>query len=161
MRWLLSFLLFAFASSVQALSTTGNRLLVVVDNIADKDKYSQFWKDLECKTCPCEEFNNLTDEIYSKRLRPEVRDSQIARSLSFQARRSCLRPPHPSSQQVQGTGTQPLAEPSRQVHREQWKHSPNTLWRRLDTIFASVRLARVRHYSSSREERSRGRPLQL
>ncbi|PSK42540.1 hypothetical protein B9Z65_4454 [Elsinoe australis] len=49
MRWLLSFLLFAFASSVQALSTTGNRLLVVVDNIADKDKYSQFWKDLESR----------------------------------------------------------------------------------------------------------------
>ncbi|KAF4548297.1 Oligosaccharyltransferase 48 kDa subunit beta-like protein [Elsinoe fawcettii] len=49
MRWLSLFLLLAAAGLVQALSTTGNRLLVVVDDIADKDKYSQFWKDLESR----------------------------------------------------------------------------------------------------------------
>ncbi|KAG8625265.1 hypothetical protein KVT40_007016 [Elsinoe batatas] len=49
MRWLLSSLLLAAAGLVQALSTTGNRLLVVVDDIADKDKYSKFWTDLESR----------------------------------------------------------------------------------------------------------------
>ena len=49
MRWLISTLLFALLGTVQALSSTGTRLLVVIDDIADKDKYSQFWGDLECK----------------------------------------------------------------------------------------------------------------
>ena len=30
-----------------ALSATGNRLLVILDDVADKDKYSQFWDDLQ------------------------------------------------------------------------------------------------------------------
>jgi len=32
---------------VSALSATGGRLLVVLDDVADKDKYSQFWGDLQ------------------------------------------------------------------------------------------------------------------
>lgn len=32
---------------VNALSATGGRLLVVLDDVADKDKYSQFWGDLQ------------------------------------------------------------------------------------------------------------------
>ena len=49
MRWLLSGLLLALLGTVQALSTTGNRLLVVIDDVADKDLYSKFWTDLECE----------------------------------------------------------------------------------------------------------------
>jgi len=49
MRWFLSWLLLAFVSLVGALSSSGNRLLVVLEDAAEKDKYSQLWGDLECK----------------------------------------------------------------------------------------------------------------
>lgn len=32
---------------VNALSSTGSRLLVILDDVADKDKYSKFWGDLQ------------------------------------------------------------------------------------------------------------------
>lgn len=47
MRTLLSFLLLALASVVAAISTSGNRLLVVLDDVADKATYSKFFADLE------------------------------------------------------------------------------------------------------------------
>ena len=47
MRWLFPVLLVGLLSLVQALSSTGNRLLVVIEEAAEKDKYSQFWGDLE------------------------------------------------------------------------------------------------------------------
>ena len=47
MRWLTSALLLAVLGTVQALSSTGNRLLVVIDQLEDKAKYSNFWSDLE------------------------------------------------------------------------------------------------------------------
>lgn len=47
MRSLVSLGLLLIASVVSALSTTGDRLLVVLDNVADKASYSQFLGDLE------------------------------------------------------------------------------------------------------------------
>lgn len=47
MRWFLSFLLLCFSGAVHALSTSGNRLLVVLEEAAEKDAYSTFWSDLE------------------------------------------------------------------------------------------------------------------
>ena len=47
MRWLLSFLLLTLLSLVQALSSSGNRLLVVIEEASEKSKYSKFWNDLE------------------------------------------------------------------------------------------------------------------
>ncbi len=47
MRWLLPFFLVALLSLVQALSSSGNRLLVVIEEAAEKSKYSKFWTDLE------------------------------------------------------------------------------------------------------------------
>lgn len=47
MRWLFSFLALALVGLVQALSSSGNRLLVVVEEAAEKAKYSTFWSDLE------------------------------------------------------------------------------------------------------------------
>jgi len=47
MRWLLSFLVLGLLGLTQALSSSGNRLLVVIEEAAEKDKYSQFWGDLE------------------------------------------------------------------------------------------------------------------
>ena len=47
MRWLFSFALVALLGIAQALSSTGNRLLVVLEDLGDKSKYSKFWTDLE------------------------------------------------------------------------------------------------------------------
>ena len=47
MRWLLTFLVASLAGLTYGLSSTGNRLLVVIDDVADQSKYSQFWGDLE------------------------------------------------------------------------------------------------------------------
>lgn len=50
---LLVLLLLALSSVVHALSSTGNRLLVVTDDPAiDKEKYSTFWRDLESMCTP-------------------------------------------------------------------------------------------------------------
>ena len=49
MRWLFSFFLLTLLGLVQALSSSGNRLLVVIEEAAEKSKYSKFWTDLEGK----------------------------------------------------------------------------------------------------------------
>lgn len=47
MRWLLSILLLGLLGAVNALSSSGNRLLVVLSDLAEKDSFSQFFGDLE------------------------------------------------------------------------------------------------------------------
>lgn len=47
MRWLLSFLLLGLLSIVQAASSSGNKLLVVLEELAEKSKYSKYLADLE------------------------------------------------------------------------------------------------------------------
>ncbi|KAI9784549.1 MAG: oligosaccharyl transferase glycoprotein complex, beta subunit [Candelina submexicana] len=52
MRWLFSVGLLALtllAAWVQALSTSGTRLLVVLDDSTEKGSYSKFWEDLEAR----------------------------------------------------------------------------------------------------------------
>ncbi|KAE9973203.1 hypothetical protein BLS_003724 [Venturia inaequalis] len=49
MRWLFSFLLLWLSATVSALSATGNRVLVVLEEATAKDKYSSFWGDLEAR----------------------------------------------------------------------------------------------------------------
>lgn len=49
MKSFLSLLLLGLISLVQALSSTGNRLLVVLEEASDKSKYSAFFGDLECE----------------------------------------------------------------------------------------------------------------
>ena len=46
MRSLLSVVVLLFAAAVAAVSTAGSRLLVVLDDVADKDAYKQFLGDL-------------------------------------------------------------------------------------------------------------------
>jgi oligosaccharyltransferase complex subunit beta len=50
MHWYLSFLLFALLGAVQALSSVGGRLLVVLDEESEKSKYSKVLGDLEGKS---------------------------------------------------------------------------------------------------------------
>jgi oligosaccharyltransferase complex subunit beta len=47
MRWLLSFLLLGLLSVVQAASSSGNKLLIVLEELAEKSKYSKYIADLE------------------------------------------------------------------------------------------------------------------
>lgn len=47
MRWLVSFCALALLGFAHALSSAGNRLLVVIEEAGDREKYSQFWGDLE------------------------------------------------------------------------------------------------------------------
>ena len=47
MRWCPSFLVFCFLAIVHALSSSGSRLLVVLEDAAQKDLYSTFWGDLD------------------------------------------------------------------------------------------------------------------
>ena len=47
MRWLLSFLLLGLLSVVQALSSSGSNLLVILEDLAEKSKYSKYLADLE------------------------------------------------------------------------------------------------------------------
>ena len=47
MRSLLNAVFFLFVAAVSAVSTTGSRLLVVLDDVAEKDLYSKFFGDLK------------------------------------------------------------------------------------------------------------------
>ena len=47
MQLVLSFLVLAFVGLVQALSSSGNRVLAVLEEPADKALFSKFWADLE------------------------------------------------------------------------------------------------------------------
>jgi oligosaccharyltransferase complex subunit beta len=49
MRWFLSILLLGLLGVVNAVSSTGNRLLVVLEELAEKDNYSKFFGDLKGK----------------------------------------------------------------------------------------------------------------
>lgn len=53
MRSVLSVVTFVFAAVASAVSTSGNRLLVVLDDVADKSAYSQFFGDLNGEQCSC------------------------------------------------------------------------------------------------------------
>lgn len=72
MRWLLSFLVLACVAVVRATSFTGNRLLVVLDEQAEREKYSVFLEDLEGK-CSFLQFRRLGScEQASKMLKSSI-----------------------------------------------------------------------------------------
>jgi hypothetical protein len=52
MRWLLSILLLGLLSVVHAVSSSGSKLLVVLEELADKAKYSKYLADLESAFIP-------------------------------------------------------------------------------------------------------------
>jgi hypothetical protein len=47
MRWLLGLLLLGCLSLVRGLSSSGDRLLVVIEEAAEQSKYSLLWSDLK------------------------------------------------------------------------------------------------------------------
>lgn len=46
-----SLLALCLVGLASALSSTGSRLLVILDDVEDKDKYSKFWGDLQGQYC--------------------------------------------------------------------------------------------------------------
>jgi oligosaccharyltransferase complex subunit beta len=54
MRLFLSFIVLAFLGLVQALSSSGSRLLVVLEEAAEKALFSTFWADLEGRSASCD-----------------------------------------------------------------------------------------------------------
>lgn len=49
MRWFFSLLLLGWLGVASAISSTGNRLLVILEELAEKDNYSKFFNDLKGK----------------------------------------------------------------------------------------------------------------
>lgn len=110
MRFLLGLLagLVAFAS---ALSSTGNKLLVVIEELADKEKYSHFWADLEgillAIILKC---NALLTMMFSTRLPINVQVPKRHRPLPLPTRRPSLLPrPHPPTK-IERSGSAADAE---------------------------------------------------
>jgi oligosaccharyltransferase complex subunit beta len=50
MRWLLTLLLLGLIAVVQAISSSGSKLLVILEELSDKTKYSKYFADLEGNT---------------------------------------------------------------------------------------------------------------
>lgn len=77
MRSLLGWIVLLFAAVAAAVSSSGNRLLAVLGNAADKDAYSTLFADLEGECCgQSRELPFLLTGIHLRtRLPVEVRDS--------------------------------------------------------------------------------------
>lgn len=76
MRWYLALLVSAFAAAVNALSSSGSRLLVVLDDTTDKSAYSILWSDLEGNQYQCKAYELLLTLIHRPRIRPVFRIAQ-------------------------------------------------------------------------------------
>lgn len=50
MRWFFSLVTLVLLGAVQALSSSGSRLLVVLEDVSEKDKYGVFLGDLESES---------------------------------------------------------------------------------------------------------------
>lgn len=61
MRWLLCLLFLGLSGLVRSLSSSGDRLLVVIEEAADESKYSQLWSDLKGAPCPLRAPMKLND----------------------------------------------------------------------------------------------------
>lgn len=94
---LTSLIVLLFAAAVAALSTTGNRLLVVLDNVADQSAYALFFGDLKGKLrVPTPSLKTGSDRlcVYSARFFPLVRDAAQRRAAAVPTRSAHLRPHH-------------------------------------------------------------------
>lgn len=63
MRWCFTLLVCCFLAAVNALSSSGSRLLVVLDDAAEKSVYSTLWTDLEGN---CFTLGQMDDWLTSK-----------------------------------------------------------------------------------------------
>ena len=67
MRWSIFSLLVALVGFTSALSASGNRLLVVLEDSGKQGLYSKFWTDLKCElSCNCIEPRPATNTDFYK-----------------------------------------------------------------------------------------------
>lgn len=111
MRALLNAVAILFVAAVSAVSTTGNRLLVILNDVTDKDLYSKFLGDLKSEfvvligalLMPLPHAiamrNKNTDTeiadwrlVCSTRVRYHVRDASQRRTVALPPRREDVRP---------------------------------------------------------------------
>lgn len=70
MHWFPQLLWLALLGFAQALSSSGNRVLVVTEQVSDKEKYSKFWGDLESINVFTFLFRRVSTEVAIIRPRP-------------------------------------------------------------------------------------------
>lgn len=70
MHWFPQLLCLALLGYAQALSSSGNRVLVVTEQVSDKEKYSKFWGDLESINVFTLLFRRVSTEVSIIRPRP-------------------------------------------------------------------------------------------
>ena len=87
MRWLLSFLVLAIVAVVRAASFTGSRLLVVLDEQAEREKYSVFLEDLagECSSSPGRAIGSFRNNPEAFIMSHELQ-TQLLRLMAFKPR---------------------------------------------------------------------------
>ena len=104
MNWLQRLLscLLVLAGLGHAISSTGNRLLVVIEEAAEKVKYSKFWGDLEGEHAMSRliRLARLISKIYSKRLQDNFRIAQVGKAIAVSSWRKVLRPYRTSPSQI-------------------------------------------------------------
>ncbi|KJZ75822.1 hypothetical protein HIM_04646 [Hirsutella minnesotensis 3608] len=77
MRSLLGLIVLLFAAAAAALSTTGNRLLAILDNVDDKALYSQFFGDLKARGFDVDYETPRTDGLKLSHLGERIYDHII------------------------------------------------------------------------------------
>jgi hypothetical protein len=121
-------------SFVSALSAAGSNLLVVVDDEADREKYSTFWSDLTCKQCRgivaiVQSSQYELTIPYSKRLPDHIPRRQRCATLPLPTRRTRLLPPAPTPDQVKRHGPGPVTQHDRRICQCWFQRSPRPVRR--------------------------------
>lgn len=103
MRWLVSFYVLALLGLVHALSSSGNRLLVVIEEAEQRENFSQLWGDLEgmltlLTSTKYADIFILKDEATSLRLTP--RNAKISRYFDMGSECSIISYSYPLSLKV-------------------------------------------------------------
>lgn len=91
MRWCLALLLCSFLAVINALSSSGSRLLVVLDESAEKSAYSTLWSDLEGNQLVIFSVKmSCTDLNPRTRIRCHIRNTQEQQLVPLSAWRASL-----------------------------------------------------------------------
>ena len=156
-------LLAGLLSLVSALSAQGNKLLVVLEEEADKSKYSQFWSDLEGETSHTSVYTEWTVLMrdYRQRLLHNLPRPQRHDPLPLSPRPTRLSPPPPPPHPIQRSRTRPHTQPHRRLHQRRLQRLTRAIGRLCRPLRHQQSAPRTRHRPSPRQEQSRRRPLQL
>jgi hypothetical protein len=158
-------LFLALLSFVSALSAAGSKLLVVVDDEADKGKYSTFWSDLQCKSFTaiplCLTNTQLINRQHSTRLPNHLPRRQRRSTVPLRARRARLLPPSHPTHQVKGPWTGTPAQPRRRLRQCGLQRSSRFVGRELRSLLHQQPFVRIGRSAPARQDELGGGPLQL